>query len=118
MSDGQKSKRIYRDFLEDINISIKEIKEFTAGMNFEEFSYDRKTSHAVIRCFEIIGEAVKNLPEDLKAKYPEIPWRQFAGMRDKMIHEYFGINLSIVWQTIEDDLPTLETVIKELTKEA
>ena len=83
-------------------------------MTFEDFSDDRKTSHAVIRCFEIIGEAVKNVPDTLKAKYPVIPWREMAGMRDKMIHEYFGVNLSIVWQTIEEDLPLMDAMIKKI----
>lgn len=101
MSEQIKRKRIYKDYLNDIKTSIAEIREFTGGMSFKEFFSDRKTSHAVTRCFEIIGEAVKNTPDELKARYPGIPWREMAGMRDKMIHEYFGVNLKIVWQTIE-----------------
>lgn len=66
------------------------------------------------RCFEIIGEAVKNIPDELKTKYPSIPWREMAGMRDKMIHEYFGVNLNIVWQTIEEDIPLLEAMITKV----
>lgn len=73
MSEQTKSKRIYKDYLNDIKTSIGEIREFTVGMSFEEFSSDRKTSHAVTRCFEIIGEAVKNIPDELKAIYPGIP---------------------------------------------
>ena len=114
MSEEVKSKREYKDYLDDIKTSISEIQEFTVGMSFEEFSYDRKTTHAVIRCFEIIGEAVKNLPEKVKAVYPDIPWREIAGMRDKMIHEYFGVNLNIVWQTIEEDLPLFEAMVKKI----
>ncbi len=114
MSESIKNQRIYKDYLDDINTSITEIQEFTKDMSFEEFSYDRKTIHAVIRCFEIIGEAVKNIPDETKAKYPGIPWREIAGMRDKMIHEYFGINLKIVWQTIAEDLPFLEIMIKKM----
>ena len=114
MSKKIKNKRVYQDYLNDINTSIAEILEFTEGMNFEEFSFDRKTSHAVTRCFEIIGEAVKKIPDELRAKYPGIPWREMTGMRDKMIHEYFGVNLQIVWQTIEEDIPLLEKMIKEV----
>ena len=117
MSEQKKTKRVYKDYLKDIRISISEIQEFSAGMTFEEFSYDRKTIHAVVRCFEIIGEAAKNLPEELKSKHPGIPWREITGMRDKMIHEYFGVNLQIVWQTIEEDLPSLEAAIKKLIDE-
>ena len=117
MSEHTKAKRVYKDYLKDIRTSIFEIQEFSAGMTFEEFSYDRKTIHAVVRCFEIIGEAAKNLPGELKSKYPGIPWREITGMRDKMIHEYFGVNLQIVWQTIEEDLPSLEAAIKKLIDE-
>jgi len=114
MSEQPKRKRVYKDYLNDIKTSISEIQEFTEGMSFEKFSYDRKTTHAVIRCFEIIGEAVKNIPDAVKAKYPKIPWREIAGMRDKIIHEYFGVNLKIVWQTIEEDLPLLEVMTKKM----
>jgi len=117
MSEQKKTKRIYKDYLKDIRASISDIQEFSSGMTFEEFSYDRKTIHAVVRCFEIIGEAAKNLPEELKSKYPGIHWREITGMRDKMIHEYFGVNLQIVWQTIGEDLPSLEEAIKKLIDE-
>ncbi len=118
MSEQTAKKRVYKDYLDDIKTSITDIKEFTKDMSFEGFSCDRKTSHAVIRCFEIIGEAVKNLPDEVKARYPDIPWREIAGMRDKMIHEYFGVNLQIVWQTIEDDLPFFDIMIEQLIRDA
>lgn len=114
MSEKTKRKRVYKDYLNDIKTSIAEIQEFTGDMSFEGFSSDRKTSHAVTRCFEIIGEAVKNIPNQLKTRYPGIPWREMAGMRDKMIHEYFGVNLEIVWQTIEEDIPLLKKMIEKV----
>uniref|UniRef100_UPI00262F28BC HepT-like ribonuclease domain-containing protein n=1 Tax=Thermococcus sp. TaxID=35749 RepID=UPI00262F28BC len=70
--------------------------EFTSGMDFEDFSKDRKTQFAVIRALEIIGEAAKAIPEDFKKEHPKVPWREMAGMRDKLIHAYFGVDLHVV----------------------
>ena len=83
----------------------------------EAFFADEKTQDAVIRNIEIIGEAVKNISADLKTSYPEIPWRRIAGMRDKMIHEYFGVNLDLIWETVERDLPELLKNTKNILKE-
>ncbi len=84
----------------------------------DDFFSDRKTQDAVIRNIEIIGEAIKNISPKLRASYPDIPWRLLAGMRDKMIHEYFGVNLDLVWETVERDLPELlkniETILNEV----
>ena len=81
---------------------------------------DSKTQDAVIRNLEIIGEAVKNISGDLKSVYPDIPWQRIAGMRDRMIHEYFGVNLQIVWERVEQDVPELkqkvEVILKALEK--
>ena len=76
------------------------------------FFHDRKTQDAVIRNLEIIGEAVKQLPEDLTARHPTIPWKDIAGMRDRLIHHYFGINLKLVWRVLENRLDELESVIE------
>lgn len=84
-------------YLKDILTAITSIEEFVKGMDFDEFRKDDKTSSAVIRKFEIIGEATKKIPESLKKKYPEIPWKEMAGMRDKLIHFYFGIDYKLVW---------------------
>ena len=91
-------KRAYIDYLQDMLDNAKRAGRFTAGMDFGSFSKDDKTVYAVIRAVEIIGEAARNVPQDVRSKYPQIPWRDVAGMRDKLIHQYFGINMEVVWQ--------------------
>ena len=108
------NKRDYRDYINDILSEINSIKEFTKDLSFEEFSSDKKTVYAVIRSFEVIGEAVKNLPEEIRDTYPDIPWKKMSGMRDKLIHEYFGVSLPILWQTVKNRIPELEILIKPL----
>jgi len=100
-------------FIEDIIAAITAIEKFVANMSFEEFLADDKTSSAVIRKFEIIGEAVKNIPDNIREQHPSIPWKEMAGMRDKLIHFYFGVDYNLVWQTIKNRLPTLK---QELSK--
>jgi len=106
--------RILQDYLNDILESIADINEFTKGMTFENFVRDRKTVKAVVRSLEIIGEAVNKIPENIWEKYPETPWQEIIGMRNKLTHEYFGIDLNIVWQTIEEDLVPLEKTVKKI----
>jgi len=79
-------------------------------MNYEDFEADRKTINAVIRSLEIICEAAKKIPTEVRVRYPQIPWNEIAGMRDKLIHEYFGVDLEIVWETIQSDLTDLESI--------
>jgi uncharacterized protein with HEPN domain len=83
-------------------------------MSFEDFAADRKTTNAVIRSLEIIGEAAKKIPSEIRRQYPLIPWNEIAGMRDKLIHEYFGVDLEIVWETIQNDLNELEKIIHDI----
>lgn len=116
MSHKNKGREII-DYLNDINDSISDIQSFTADMSFEKFENDKKTQHAVIHCLEIIGEAVKKIPDDIRNKYPDMPWKEIAGMRDKLIHEYFGIDLESVWTTIIDDIHPLNNCIVQLIKE-
>jgi uncharacterized protein with HEPN domain len=76
-------------------------------MSFQSFTVDRKTVNAVVRSLEVIGEAAKSIPESLRAQAPGVPWKYTAGMRDKLIHEYFGVDLGTVWTVIKDELPPL-----------
>jgi len=111
------SKRDVKLYVRDILEAIKAIEKFVEGMDFESFKEDDKTSSAVIRKFEIIGEATKNIPQSIKEKYPHIPWKEMAGFRDKLIHFYFGIKYDIVWDTIKLRLPELKKNIKKVLKD-
>ena len=110
-------KRDYKDFLIDISYSIEQIEKFVAGFDFEKFKQDEKTKDAVIMRIGILGEAVNNLPKKLKKEHKEIPWQGIAGMRNKLIHEYFGINVEVVWKTTKEDVPELKKKMLELMKE-
>jgi len=103
-------------YLKDINKAIDSINDFIEGMNFEQFKSDDKTSSAVIRKFEIIGEATKNLPNNIKNKYPHIPWKDIAGMRDKLIHAYSEVDLKLVWKTIQKRLPELQAFLDDVVR--
>lgn len=109
--------RDFRLYLRDIFAAMVAIQEFIEEMDFEAFTVDDKTASAVIRKFEIIGEATKNVPEDIRQKYPQIPWRQMAGMRDRLIHAYFGIDYSLVWETAKNQIPLLQPVIAQILKD-
>ncbi|RLJ06837.1 MAG: DUF86 domain-containing protein [Candidatus Aenigmatarchaeota archaeon] len=107
-------KRDYYDYMNDILNSIKEIEDFTRNMNFDDFVNDRKTVNAVIRSLEVMGEAAKKIPEEIRKSYPEIPWKRIAGMRDKLIHEYHGVDLEIVWVVITEEIPPLKSKIEKI----
>jgi uncharacterized protein with HEPN domain len=96
--------------------SIEKIKKFTDGMNKSEFFENDLVIDAVIRNIEIIGEAIKNLPQDFKKKHKDIPWKDISGMRDRIVHFYFGLDLDVIWDTIQVDIPDLEKKIRGLVK--
>lgn len=104
-------------YLKDILEAMEAIEYFVEGMDLDKFQKDDKTSSAVIRKFEIIGEATKNLPEELKNNNPDIPWREMAGMRDKLIHFYFGVKYDLVWHTIKDIIPQIQPRLIEILQE-
>ena len=102
-----------RAYLEHIDASIEKILRFTADGR-DAFLNDERTQDAVIRNLEIIGEAVKRLSEDLRRDHREIPWREIAGFRDVLIHDYMGVKLNLVWNVVERHLPQLRDVVKGL----
>ncbi len=101
-------------FLKDILAAIDAIEQFVAGMDLNSFKQNDLVSSAVIRKFEMIGEAARNVPESIKERYPSIPWKRMAGMRDRLIHFYFGVNHDLVWQTILTELPRLRNSIRQI----
>ena len=105
-------------YLADILESGNAIVEFTTGMTFEGFRSDRKTCSAVIREFEVIGEAVGKLSDDVKQKHHDVEWQDIKDFRNLLVHEYFGVDLEIIWKVVRDDLPGLLNTVKQMIKEA
>ena len=106
--------RDWKNRVRDVLDAIEEIREFTSEITFDQFQDDRKTIRAVLYNLAIIGEAVRVIPLELEAAHPEIPWADVRGMRNIVIHEYFQVNLSIIWQTIQEDLVLLEFSFHQL----
>lgn len=107
------SSRPTNDFLQDILEAGRRINLYIAGMTYADFQEDLLTQDAVVRNLEIIGGAVKNLPKAFRSKHNDIPWKSMAGMRDRLIHRYFGVNLDIVWDTINKELPQIIAQVKK-----
>lgn len=107
--------RELRDYVNDLAEACEDILSFTKGMSYSDFGADKKTINAVIRSLEVIGEATKKLPPSFRDKYSDLPWKQMAGMRDKLIHGYFGIDIEMVWQAVEQHIPRILPLIREIT---
>ncbi|HYN44671.1 MAG TPA: DUF86 domain-containing protein [Candidatus Limnocylindrales bacterium] len=110
-------KRDYDLFIRDILDAIDMIEEFIGNMDYGEFMKDDKTSTAVVKKIEIIGEAIKNIPNDVRVKHKEIPWKDIVGMRNKITHSYFKIDYEIVWNVVKVKLPALKIQIEQVLKD-
>jgi uncharacterized protein with HEPN domain len=109
--------RDYRAYLEDILEAAGAAREFVAGMGKDELDKDRRTRDAVVRNLEIIGEAAKKLPDQTRRDHPEVEWKKIAGLRDILVHDYFGIDMDIVWDIVQNKLPVLVEQIQHILDE-
>jgi uncharacterized protein with HEPN domain len=109
-------KRELKDYILDILNTINSVEKFTQECDFDSFSKDEKTKFAVMYAIQIIGEASNKILINLQNKYPQIPWQDVRGMRNLIVHEYFGVNLLVIWNTIKNDLPSLKPVIEDMLK--
>lgn len=105
------------DYLNDMLNHACEAENFINNFSFKEFEMDNKTIFAIIRAIEVIGEASKKIPDKIKNETPQIPWREIAGMRDKLIHDYFGVDVSALWETVKEDIPFLKEEIQKVIDE-
>ncbi len=111
-------KREITDYMEDVSQQIKRIEEFTSGITgYEDFRKSEITVYACVRALEIMGEAIKHIPDETRLQYPNIPWKQIAGMRDILVHDYFGIDEQVVWKTIRERLPKIKPLFEEMLKD-
>lgn len=111
------TKRSHLDTLRDIANASAKAEKFLAGVTFAAFQANDEKAFAVVRALEIVGEAAKKIPVDFQARHPEIPWKEMVGMRNKVIHEYFSVDLEVVWKTVKQDLPALRERVRNVIRE-
>ncbi len=104
-------------YLKDMQDAISDIEVFVTNIDEAEFYRNKEKKYAVVRALEIIGEAAKNLSKELRAKHKEIPWKEIAGLRDKLIHGYFGIKWELVWETVKNKIPELKNQLLKISGE-
>ncbi len=106
--------RTYADYVRDILVHAQKAQQFVAGMDFETFRMSEEKVFAVIRALEVIGEAARHLPPTLRRRYAQIPWRNVVGMRNALIHGYFGVDVEVIWKTVHESLPPLCAVAEQM----
>jgi len=109
-----RSKREYIDYLQDMLEASAKALQFVRDIDFQAFSKNEEKVFAVIRALEIIGEAAKNIPKSIRGRYQEIPWEDIVGMRNKVIHGYFGVDIEVIWKTVHEDLPLLQAALARI----
>ena len=109
--------REYADYIRDLLDAIEKVQTFIKDIDFEDFKKDDKTKFAVIRGLEIIGEATKHISDEVRARYPQVPWKEMAGMRDVLAHDYFGVDEETVWLTANEKIPQLKPSIEKILAE-
>jgi uncharacterized protein with HEPN domain len=109
-----KTHRNYTDYLRDILEYAEKAERFVEGLDFQAFERNEEKTLAVIRALEVIGEAARHIPGTLREKYADVPWEDMVGMRSKLIHDYFGVDLKVVWRTVHEDLPPLRDAVAQI----
>ena len=104
-------------YIKDILQNMSDAEEFIQGFSYDQFASDKKTLNAVMRSMEVIGEAAKKVPDEIRAKYPSVPWKEMAGMRDKLIHIYFGVDREAVWLVVKDRIPIIKPLIEQILRD-